>query len=680
MILPAPVLRLLLPMMVGIAVCSWIGEVPLWVAMALASLAVYIVLRVASRTPARRQAMRHWWWIPLGAMAMSLGMATAILHSPPQLNLQEANGRVAVLHIEQVTRKDFSMSISARIERIEGLALRNHPVVMVSTRGCDYTLHPGHTMLATLALEPITNLGNPDEPDYANQMLRQGLRYRMHVPLTELRVLEENAPSWRERAARWRWQVEERVMNTHTSPLTQQLVSAMLLGDSRMIDDELRDEFSHAGVTHILALSGLHVGVIAWIVWLLLFPLDYMGLKRVRLLLTLGVVAAFAVFTGLSPSVVRATLMISAAFASEVAYRRSHPLNALALAALLILLFAPSQLFGAGFQLSFITVGALLLATQRVTRRNGIVGAVKSVLVATTVATLATTMISAYYFHTVPLLTLVSNLLALPLVPVAIAAGALLVACSAAGFELAMVNSAADVVCRLLAWVARQLGNVPFSHLDGLYVSTGTTVLYALALALLGWWLARRNRWLLAGVLVATVGMAVSMVLTRWQSPSSGVVVFNDFKHLPVVAYAQGQGVLWMPDGDDDAAYLVEDFTRKHRAFLSRRHIVELSCVVGGDTTLPCGIAVRAPYAIAGGKSLLALQRKTWRQLAADSLRVPADVLLLTRSYGGSTRLATSAFHSRLVVAATRLPADSLATLPCPVHTLVTQGAWAEEH
>ena len=111
-------------------------------------------------------------------------------------------------------------------------------------------------------------------------------------------------------------------------------------------------------------MSGLHVAVITLIIWFLLFPLDYLRGKKLRLVLTLVILVGYDLLTGMSPSVIRATVMIAFVFMSMIFYRKSTPLNAVATAALAILVFSPSALYSVGFQLSFITVVALIVFYQ----------------------------------------------------------------------------------------------------------------------------------------------------------------------------------------------------------------------------------------------------------------------------------------------------------------------------
>ena len=673
----APALRLLIPLAAGIAVTS--DATPLWVALATGVMGVvlYAAFAVTGRTPSRWFALRRWWSLPIALMLFSLGMATAAIHRPPTLDTASVKGRVAEVYLEDIVRKDFSMNLMCRIDAVDGQPLQVSPHILVTTRGCDYTITPGRRALMALDLEPITNLGNPDESDYARLMLRRGYRYRQHLSTKSLLWLNPSTHAgFTERLARWRWELELRVMHTSTSPFTQQLVIAMFLGDNRVVDEDVRLTFSHAGVAHILALSGLHVGIIAWLVWLLLFPLDYLGARRTRLLVTLAALALFAVFSGLSPSVVRASLMIGAAFTGQIILRRGHPLNAIAVAALAILVFSPQQLFSIGFQLSFVTVASLLVFSSQISpgSSNRFIGYALSTLATTVIATMSTLMLSAYYFHTVSLIGWLSNLVLLPVVPVAIVLGAVMCFTCACGMEYPVVSWLTDAVCGMMRRTAETLAGFTPSHIDGIYVDGVSLVLYTVALVMLAWWLMSRRKALIIISACALSLMSASMLVTRITTPSSGLVVFNDFKVLPVLAYQGGEGLLWIPDADEPPESLAERFARHHDAFLAHHGIRRLTCVTDSAARLH-DISIRPPFALIHGQCMLALQRKSWQHLGITGAEIRPDVILLTRTFGGELEQVIDTFGPSTIVTAAPVTGGTTAR-SISIHHLNTSGAW----
>jgi competence protein ComEC len=138
------------------------------------------------------------------------------------------------------------------------------------------------------------------------------------------------------------------------------VASAILLGNRTHLDADLRDAFVQSGTMHVLAISGLHVGILAGFVWLAARGL---GLPvAATTAVVLSVVVGYALITDVRPSIVRATVMIAVICVGQSANRSVSGLNALSVAALLILLWNPTDLFDVGAQLSFLAVLGMIAA------------------------------------------------------------------------------------------------------------------------------------------------------------------------------------------------------------------------------------------------------------------------------------------------------------------------------
>jgi competence protein ComEC len=221
--------------------------------------------------------------------------------------------------------------------------------------------------------------------------------------------------------------------------VSRSLYLALILGDQGEITPQMRQAFSRTGTSHLLAISGLHLGMLAGLsflafFWLLKrFPRVLLRVNAVKLatVLAAGPVVAYAWIAGGSPSTQRAEIMILAYLLLVLAGRPREVVSALALAALVILVLSPLLLFSLSFQLSFISVAALIYFLPRwvtppdyETLPRGPVRKwsrraifwVKGALLASLVATLATAPLVAASFHLVSILGVVINLAAIPLV------------------------------------------------------------------------------------------------------------------------------------------------------------------------------------------------------------------------------------------------------------------------
>ena len=627
-----PMLRLLVPLATGIFL-DRVWHV-LWAPVVLLGLAIalYVLLIVNSKQPQSRQRLRPWFILPLSFAALSLGWIAAFIHCPPRLSPAQSDGRVLTGRVANLDYTDFSMRLMIDVLDPDLPSCK----VMVSTRGCDYTMRTGDLVAWPAHLEEMGDMGNPGEMDYATYLLdTHSIRYHQHLPLTQVKRIGHH-PTLQTRMDENRSRLKLMVFNSQLSPVSQAFVTALVLGDSSFIDKATRQEFAAAGIAHVLALSGLHVGIIALIIWWLLFPLDYMGLRKVRLVLTLCAIVLFTLFTGMSHSAVRATVMTGMAFASFILYRRSVALNALALAALLILVFSPSSLYNVGFQLSFVSVAALLVFT-RLPRSleiglGGWTGRLTSAGLASLVAMLATMALTAYYFHTVSALSMLTNLLVLPVLPVLMVLGALFLLVTAAGMQWPALDWAIDTLYRYIHGVATAVGRIPMGHFQGVYVSMWGVLASFVIMALIAAWLYRRRyAYLLGAGIVLVLALAHSLWIDA-QTPKRGVIIFNAFSSTPILYYNDGMGYVWTPDDEETDSTA---FFQYYAGFLARHRISRLSFVSAGDTLNLNDAWIRPPYALLMGRRLMAVGSGPWRHMKAAQ-RLTLDDIVVTKRYHGT--------------------------------------------
>ena len=253
----------------------------------------------------------------------------------------------------------------------------------------------------------------------------------------------------------------------------QAVVSALTIGEKTDLTPELKAMYSAAGVSHVLALSGLHVGILSCILLWLFYPLTY--LKHGRKILPFLVVCLlwfFAFISGLSSSVVRAVVMYSlytlASFCSEERFSGMH---SLVLAAFLMLIYNPFFLFDISFQLSFTAVFSILafypLFSRWLCIKNCVLRYVWNTLSLSVSAQLGTLPFILYYFGSFPTYFLLANLV------VVILAGGILMLTLVA-LCVASVPMVGSTVMTLLEWCTSVLNESTrwVQQLDGSQITS----------------------------------------------------------------------------------------------------------------------------------------------------------------------------------------------------------------
>ncbi|MBP2832588.1 ComEC family competence protein [Aquimarina sp. U1-2] len=340
-----------------------------------------------------------------------------------------------------------------------------------------HLLHIGDTYTVYAKLKVIPGAIHPYQFDYAKYLRNFYVHHRIIVPYDQLvRNVEIHQSPFR-LADRLRKQINADLSKFSFTPQQLSIINALLLGQRQDIDDKTFERYRDAGALHILAISGLHVGIILYILNILVKPLQRWRRhgKRCSLLIILICLWCFAIVAGLSPSVLRAVTMFSF-LAIGVQFRSQIAMyNALFISMFLLLCFDPLLLFSVGFQLSYLAVFSIVWIQPLLSKiyhpRYYISKVVWETCTVTVAAQLCLFPLSLFYFHQFPLLFLVSNLIIIPFLGILLGFGILVII-------LAMLHILPEVVAKvlgtcidsinvLITWISNQdkfiLEDIPFS-------------------------------------------------------------------------------------------------------------------------------------------------------------------------------------------------------------------------
>lgn len=259
------------------------------------------------------------------------------------------------------------------------------------------------------------------------------------------------------------------ILNVFKTNCTQQgyrFLSAVFLGQRELLGEE-KDFFTKTGVSHLLAISGLHLGLTSLI---LFFVLRFFNLSfRTRLLVSLIFLYFYTFLTGASPSTLRAAIMYSVFAFSFFIKRKVNTLNSLALAGFIILLFEPSALFNIGFQLSFISVLAIILGFKIFDPKpatNLLLTYSKQIFFCSFFVTLFITPLVSYYFGKIYILSIFYNVILIPFFTFILTVNFLLIAFSPFAFIAQSLGSALSLLISLFIGFIRILGSFSFSFIS----------------------------------------------------------------------------------------------------------------------------------------------------------------------------------------------------------------------
>ena len=306
---------------------------------------------------------------------------------------------------------------------------------------------------------------NPHQFNYKNYLAKQGIYQQVYATKQELLLLDQTSTSFLEFIAAFRLKIQQSLQQYDFSEDELAIMNALLLGQRQDISKELTANYSKAGAIHILAVSGLHVGIILWMLSFVLKPLErYKKGKVIKLVLLVLFLWFFAVLAGMSASVTRAVTMFSAIAIGQFFNKRNAIEQSLIFSMFLLLLLKPLFLFDVGFQLSYLAVFGIIWVQpvfyQLWKPKYYIIDKGWQLITVSTAAQLGVLPISLFYFHQFPGLFFLSNLLIIPFLGVILGAGIIVLGLSYLTilpvFLVDIYSGIISILNRLVAFIARQ--------------------------------------------------------------------------------------------------------------------------------------------------------------------------------------------------------------------------------
>lgn len=282
-------------------------------------------------------------------------------------------------------------------------------------------------------IRPIRNFGNPGAFDYQTFLKRQGIFGAVHTGAEKITLVPaENLfgfTRWMQGLEKTRNQFYHFIMTRLNHQDAAHILAALVTGKKQQMPPQIRDTFSQAGASHLLAISGLHLGILSLIFynffyWILagFSPLVISArARKIAGMLTLVPLGVYALFCGFSPSTQRAFIMISIFMIAFLGEKQSHPINILAGAGILILMADPGSLFSISFQLSFsavlfIVLGLGVVAGYQKLHIPLVPKFMVSICIVTVLAGLGTFPLIALYFNMLSLVQIPANLVLVPVI------------------------------------------------------------------------------------------------------------------------------------------------------------------------------------------------------------------------------------------------------------------------
>jgi len=366
----------------------------------------------------------------------------------------------------------------------------------------------GSQLLFKKPLQEIKHSGNPGVFDYQRYSLFRGITHQVFLKTGEFELLDMHK---RDPFRQFIYNSREKVISILRKNIKGQkelgLAEALLIGYKDDLEKSLVQSYTNTGVVHIIAISGLHLGLIYWLLSLLLHPLKkkrkISWLRPVCIIIGLWL---FSLLAGAQPSILRSALMFSCIVLGESLSRKTSIYNTMAVSAFILLCIDPFWLWDIGFQLSYAAVLSIIIFMRPIYNwfyiKNKMLDLCWKMTAVTLAAQILTVPLSVYHFHQFPNLFILTNFLAVPLSSLILLGEILLCVISVIPAAAILLGKLLSGLIGFMNMYIERIETIPFSLWDGLQITLLQAVLLVLVAAGTSYWLMEKSvKGLKAGLL-----------------------------------------------------------------------------------------------------------------------------------------------------------------------------------
>lgn len=331
---------------------------------------------------------------------------------------------------------------------------------------------PGDRLVIQCTPVEITNRGNPHEFDYRFYMENLGIKYYTFADEADILYRDSTvSKKLRHKALIVRNKIIRMYENRGISKDNLPLVAALILGEKSGLDPDQKQNFIRSGVMHVMAVSGLHAMILSIFILNLLFFLKR-RFNMLRIILAVLLLWAFAFITGLTPSVLRATIMFTFIQAGNLMHRKVNGINSVLASAFVLILLHPSVIFDSGFLLSYSAV-IFIIAFYRefyliIHPPNKVLDWLWQSVAITIIAQLGTLPLTILLFNRFPVWFLITNTIIVPISSLGIILGCLIPVL----YPIRAISMGIGVMLDWLTWLmdllTEQAASLPLSGITGL--------------------------------------------------------------------------------------------------------------------------------------------------------------------------------------------------------------------
>lgn len=659
-----PFVRMLIPFALGIWVSIFVVALRLsptfLIAVAVALLAMAVL------TAFLLKHHRHSWFfgVVMACYLFMAGYSLARVHeSEVQRDYYRNYQTSASYYVARVydypTERPNSIRTVLELEYQFGDSLPSRPVsgkVMAYFPKSDsaFALHYGDLIAIPAPIREVTPPLNPEEFDYKAYLARKGITGQVYMKDDDWMDLQTNdANPIYAFSYRFRDILLASLQRSGLSDDEYGVAAAILLGYDDNLADEVRKNYVAAGSMHILCVSGMHVGIIYL---LASFLLGFLNRKKwqktLKQLLLLALIWFYALIAGLSPSILRASLMISFVIIGEMIRRKGFIINSIAASAFILLCINPNNLFEIGFLLSYAAVMGIVVLQRPIYNllyvKNKLLDKAWQITTVALAAQIATIPFTLFYFHQFTSYFWLSNLFLTPISFVVVISGMVLLLVSWIPYLNTLVGYLVWGAVYVMNWVVAKIESIPYSIVKGLYINDFEFAMLLVALLLLMLTFLLRKRRVFIAVLATLLVVMASVTIRLYGSDEQkGMIAFCLRNHTALDFVSGGEHIL-LADSTLMADESTVDYSLK--GVWSKRHLSHHPQVVGLGEDFGNDYLLKKSNLVSFDGKLLALWDDDCHVDDSLAYRLPVDYLLVTGNQKPDVQAVVNGYDAKMLV------------------------------
>lgn len=391
-----------------------------------------------------------------------IGISSVFIRNPKNFNSYFAyhltkNSNVALRITKKLKHNNFYNRYKAEVTQINNTKTIGKTILNIKKDSLQKQLSIGNVLLTTSNFKETLPPQNPHEFNYKSYLTKQKIYHQIFIEKNKYQIIDAEKFSTIGLSEKIRNKIQQTLKQYNFSNNEYAIINALLLGERNEISKELRENYTNAGAIHILAISGLHIGIIFTLLSYLFKPLHYIkNGKPITSFLIVILLWLFAIIAGLSASVVRAVTMFTFVTIGQSLQRKQPVEHSLITSMFVLLLIKPMFLFDIGFQLSYLAVFGIVwiqpLFAQLWKPKLKILYKAWQITTVSVSVQIAVLPISLYYFHQFPSLFLLSNIVIIPILGGILSGGIFII-------FLSVLNILPPFLVDFYGWIISTLNN-----------------------------------------------------------------------------------------------------------------------------------------------------------------------------------------------------------------------------